>query len=633
MRAFYRQLFVYAAVSVVVMFVALDTSEARNIREYSNTLSTSAPEEASNHTFNFTVLEAVPAGATFTFDFPSTFTLSTTSLNARNVEMFVNDSARPASSTADTFVDSVSIVAGSGGQVSYTLSSFGSVVVEDEITFKIGNHTSSASSGATTFSTTTGTTTTSGDESAITNPATPGTYSIQMDISGAGSTIDTDFVVAITDQVGVGPADTTETVPPFRFDPAPTSTIGGTTLSVEISMRTNEFAICKWSSVPDTPFNSMSNTFDDTGIIFHSTVVSVTRGTLNTFYVRCIDDEDNFNITDFEIAFVVNDQPTGTPNSEGDVEGDGTGDGNEGSGAGTGSGAPDSSADGTGSTGGSSSGGGGGGGGSGGSGGNGTAGDGGDTAGGGFETVDGAYPSGDAQVVIRGYAFPGSDVYIQVDGETVDTTSADSNGEYEITLEEIARGAYTFGVYVVDDDGVRSSTFSTSFTVSGGRTSALSNVNVMPSITVDPDPVTPGQTLTVSGYAIPNAEVTIENERDGASVSRREFTTQSDDDGYWEIEIATDSFGQSTYKVRARAVAGSITTNFSNYTFYGVGQEAEGELNADLNTDGGVNLTDFSILLFWWESDGGDSSPPADINQDGRVNLTDFSILLFQWTG
>jgi hypothetical protein len=181
---------------------------------------------------------------------------------------------------------------------------------------------------------------------------------------------------------------------------------------------------------------------------------------------------------------------------------------------------------------------------------------------------------------------------------------------------------------------VKSSTFSTSFTVTGGKTSNLSNINVMPTILVEPDPVDPGQTLTITGFSLPNADITIQNQKDGSAASLKTLETTSDSDGEWSVTLDTDNFSAGSYKVRAKAVQSGIgrETNYSNYTFYGVGQEVTG-INADLNRDGSVNLTDFSILLFWWASDGGSSDPPADINQDGTVSLTDFSILLFNWTG
>jgi hypothetical protein len=234
---------------------------------------------------------------------------------------------------------------------------------------------------------------------------------------------------------------------------------------------------------------------------------------------------------------------------------------------------------------------------------------------------------------VSGTAYPGSRVTILADGQIVDTVNADSGGDYSVTIDGIARGAYTFGVYAEDDDGNKSSTFSTSFTVSGARASRLSNINITPTIAVDPDPADPGDIIRFSGFALPDATVTLETQRDDGS-GKQTLIAVSDGDGEWTTTLNTNGFARGTYQVRARAEQlDGEKTNFSNYVFYGIGQEAEQPLAPDLNRDGSVNLIDFSIMLFWWQTNGGDSDPPADINQDGTVSLTDFSILLFNWTG
>ena len=253
---------------------------------------------------------------------------------------------------------------------------------------------------------------------------------------------------------------------------------------------------------------------------------------------------------------------------------------------------------------------------------------------GGLEGIDSPYQSGDGRVIINGYAFPRSTITILVDGQIADTVTSDGKGAFSSTLDAIARGAYTFGVYGTDRERIKSSTYSTTFTVTGARGSTLSNINVMPSILVTPNPVDPGAVLTVSGYSIPNATVTIENQNDKSSASLKTFTATSDSNGAWSVQIPTDGFNKGTYKVRAKAIQdGGVSTNFSGYTFYGVGEAAQVARSSDLNRDTKVNLIDFSILLFWWGSAGGNSNPPADINGDGKVSLTDFSIMIFNWTG
>lgn len=634
-RYFSKRLLYVCAISVVfagIAFLMLPQvfAGARNVHTYSDLISTSNPGGDANHTFTFELKEAIAAGGYLDFDFPSGFELpATTTFGVRNVELYVDGIPRTATGTPSATNDGVVITTGDGGSVRYTLNSSTGIPADSDIEFRIGNHTSNTIQPSLQYSTSTGTTTVPGDPVPITNTTTLGNHEIVMTAGGTAETVYADFVIVIIPTVSIAGVDTTEEIPPYRFNGSPEGEIGGTTLYVELSLETDEFAWCRFGQTPGVAFTSMTSEFDDTGLIVHTHLVAVVKNALNTYYIRCIDDEGNYNTDDFEIAFYAPDDPAGTANTEGGTEGDGTGAGDSGTGDGAGSGGTTGEQDGGADTVGGSSGGGGSGGGSGGSSGPDDEGD----VGGGLETSDGPYPSGDATVIINGYAFPGSTVYALVDGTIAESSRASSDGKYSITLEEISRGVYTFGVYAIDDDDTKSSTFSTSFTVTGGKTSSLSNINIMPSILVEPDPVDVGATLTISGYSIPDAAITIENQRDGTSASLKTFTTTSDGDGAWSIEVDTNGFSAGTYKVRAKAEGESVETDYSDFTYYGVGQDANRPLNADLNRDGSVNLTDFSILLFWWGSDGGTSDPPADINQDGSVSLTDFSILLFQWTG
>ncbi len=615
---------------IATLFFAAQSVSAAGLTEYKDTLSDSGPGEYANHTVAFTLGTDVSPSGYIDITPPAGFEIrSTSTFDVRNVEMIVDGVTRTATSTAGPGVDQVDITTGSPGLIRYTLAPDTGLSSGDEVEILIGNHTSNARSFSVTFSTSTGTTTIQGDVEPVINSTVLGRHDVSVAVYDGGLVASAKPIVFLIEKVLVPNVDTTESIPPFRFNGSPTSTVGGTTLNVEISLETDEFSSCRYDTVAGTAFGSMPNNFTNTGLILHSTIVAIAPNTLQQFFVRCVDDEGNFNIDDYIISFTVNDIPTGTSNTDGETDGDGTGSGDDGTGSGDGGGGTSGQADGEeplegGDTGLGGSGGGGGGGSGGGSG---------STAGGGFENDDAPYQSGDGRVIINGYAFPDSTVTVLVDGQIVDTTRADSSGDYSITIDEIARGVYTFGVYASGSDNVKSSTFSTSFTVTGARTSSLSNVNVSPSILLAPDPVDPGETLTVSGYSLPDATISIENGRNNSSIIS-EIQVLSDSNGRWSTTYVTSSFRTDTYRIRARAEqADGTETSFSEYTFYGVGQSADVPLNADLNRDGSVNLIDFSILLFWWNSNGGDSDPPADINRDESVNLTDFSILLFQWTG
>lgn len=623
----------YCCVIMLLMAFAVAThfSEAANVISYSDLLSDSAPSATSNHTLSFEILSSMPASSYFDFTPPVGFeTYATSTFSVRNIEMYVDGSARTATTTATGVTDGVVITSGSPGSIRYTLNSSTGVTAGSNVEFRFGNHTTNSLDERTVLSGTSSTTTLPADVSGITNSAATGTHDFSMVGVGGPESVSADFVIAVIKNVGAGPLDTTEEIPPFRFGGAPTGTISGTSLNVEISLETDEFADCKFAASAGVEYASMPFAFNSSGLVIHSAIVSVSPSTFYQFFVRCIDDEDNINNDDYIIEFSVNNTPTGNPNAEGEVEGDGTGTGNDGTGAGEGGGGTIGGTEGETSTTGPTSGGGGDGGGGGGGGGSETNSS---QPGGGFEGT-GPYESGDGRVIISGLAYPRSTVTILVDGAIADTTRAGIDGTYDITIDEIARGVYTFGVYATDDDSTKSSTFSTSFTVSGARASGLSNINLAPSIKVDPDPVDVGSTVTFSGFTQPSAVVQLESQRESSTASLKNLTATADEDGRWSTTLSTAGFTSDTYQVRARATPPEgVLGNFSNWTFYGVGQNADVPINADLNRDGSVNLTDFSILLFWWGTDGGVSDPPADINRDGNVSLTDFSILLFNWTG
>ncbi len=598
------------------VFLVYHLTQAATIMQYSDRISTSAPLLSANHTINFTTNVSIPAGGYIRFTpEPGEFTIPAVDFDIDNVALFVSTGSgytqRAGTSTPSATEDGISITTGTSGNIEITLNSTEEIPAGAEVRLLMGSHTP----GATTT------------DVGIMNPSTVGTHNYYL---ATGGTVDSEVRghYAILEQVGVGPVDTRETDPPIRFNGAPMGLLSGTSIIVQMSLETNEFARCRYSVASGTPFASMGNQFSTSFVVVHTKNITVATSTSYSFFIRCIDDEGNVNIDDYEISFSIPEYPEGNPGDTGDQEGNG-----EGTGGGSGTG---STGSGSGSSGGDSSGSGGSGGGSGGGGGSsGSGGSSGGTGGsGGFEGSDKPYQSGDGRVIITGYAFPRSTIVALVDGAVAENTQSTVTGEFSITIDQIARGAYTFGIYGIDKNGVRSSTFSTTFTVTGSRGSTLSNINVMPSISVSPNPVDPNSTLSVKGYTIPNATVTIENQNDKTSASLKTFTATSDANGAWSVDVSTNGFTTGTYKVRAKARQDvGISTNFSAYTFYGVGQVAAVPRSSDLNRDGKVNLTDFSILLFWWNTDGGASNPPADINGDGRVSLTDFSILIFNWTG
>jgi hypothetical protein len=309
----------------VVLFMLPQISWARNIREYKDTLSASAPYRQSNHTLSFLIDTAIPPEGYIDIVPPAGFYIpaSTTFSSVRNVDLSVDGTLRAVGASLSTTHDLVTITPGSPGSIRYQLNTVSGIPAGSRLELRIGNHTPLAEVGYSSFSTTTGTTTVPADTPIITNGPDAGTHAVDVRIYDATATelANAGFVVALVEEVGVGPVDTTEEIPPERFNGQPTGELSGTTISVEISLETNEFAVCKYSLTASTTYDAMPGIFSSTGLLFHSRVVTVTPSSINRYYVRCMDDEGNKNVDDYLIQFSVNAAPTGEVNTEGSNNG------------------------------------------------------------------------------------------------------------------------------------------------------------------------------------------------------------------------------------------------------------------------------------------------------------------------
>ncbi len=238
---------------------------------------------------------------------------------------------------------------------------------------------------------------------------------------------------------------------------------------------------------------------------------------------------------------------------------------------------------------------------------------------------------GDTQVNVTGQTFPRATVNIILDSDSVGTVRANNSGGFDFSTNA-SPGTVSMGFWTTDASGVRSVTSNTTFDVTQGAITNVAGIIVPPTISVTDATINPGEAVTFSGQAVPNATIEVQI----GSAMRTQRTT-SDANGTWSLTYDTASLKADTYAVKARSVSGTgAVTSQSSYSTVlqlFVGVDGKVATPSDLNTDGSVNLVDFSILIFWWQTNGGDSDPPADINRNGRVSIEDFSILLFNWTG
>ncbi len=98
----------------------------------------------------------------------------------------------------------------------------------------------------------------------------------------------------------------TDTTPPAISNTSPTGTLSQGTTETTISITTNENSTCKYGTIPNTTYNSIQNTFANTGGTTHTqTITGLTNGNTYNYYIRCKDTNNNKNTTDTTISFSI----------------------------------------------------------------------------------------------------------------------------------------------------------------------------------------------------------------------------------------------------------------------------------------------------------------------------------------
>lgn len=231
------------------------------------------------------------------------------------------------------------------------------------------------------------------------------------------------------------------------------------------------------------------------------------------------------------------------------------------------------------------------------------------------------------QVVLRGKAYPNSDVNILLDGKLLDIVRADTNADFLYNTTAVAAGTETFSFWAKDTAGATSITTSVVFEVVQSAVTTVNNIFIPPTLSVSDQKIAPGGLLTIFGQSVPAAQVitTLDSDASGALASDVDRT------GKWSLQLNTGSISNGFHSAKASfLIPPTSKSGFGKSVSFFVGDKLPtGSASADLNHDGKINLVDFSIFLISWNS----HDVFSDFNQDGNVNLADFSIMLFNWTG
>jgi hypothetical protein len=238
-------------------------------------------------------------------------------------------------------------------------------------------------------------------------------------------------------------------------------------------------------------------------------------------------------------------------------------------------------------------------------------------------------------VIVRGVAYPGSHVNLLKDGQLAASTQAGPDARFEIQLSGVSNGTYTFSVWASDKNGVRSTLFPFTVTLTSGATTVISGVFIAPTVSVDYDTIKRGDPLHVIGQSAPKATVSVIFHSDTEIIE----DVATDLDGIWTYALDTLRLEYGDHTAQARSKKEKDLSTLSKAITFKVGTQSVASkkivetLKGDFNGDGRVDLADFSIMLYWYKRTLTAKAPAVDMNNDGKVDLVDFSIFAFNWTG
>lgn len=238
----------------------------------------------------------------------------------------------------------------------------------------------------------------------------------------------------------------------------------------------------------------------------------------------------------------------------------------------------------------------------------------------------------DAQMDISGYAYPGLFITITENGSVLATTTPDAAGHFAVQLTGLSPGTHNFSIYGVDSNNNDTAVSTLSLFGTAYQVVNYTNLILSPIVTVSPNQINQGDSITFSGESVPSSSVTL-----SINSPLTQLTTTADSSGIFSYTYSqTSSMTPGQYTVDAitqtQSSYQSIASPQASFTVLATTSSQPGPScdisKGDLNCDGSVNIYDFSILLYNW----GSNNPQADINGDGIVNLYDFSILMYNYT-
>lgn len=249
----------------------------------------------------------------------------------------------------------------------------------------------------------------------------------------------------------------------------------------------------------------------------------------------------------------------------------------------------------------------------------------------------GPVPNINDAAIFKGTAYRGSVISVLKNGVVIASLPANPDGTFDLHVQNINPGTYSFGIRAEDKDHLTSKLLIFTLYISSGIATTISGILIPPTITSDKVEVKKGEIVTFSGSGASNSEIRL------SFTSKVELLrkTTVNASGTWSYTLDTSLLDLGDYDAKARLLRADNLSLYSDPLAFRIGDATRLRTKlsllsgfrkrCDLNDDNRVNLLDFSIMAFWYKRLGFPAK--VDLNTDNNINLTDLSILAYCWTG
>ena len=196
-----------------------------------------------------------------------------------------------------------------------------------------------------------------------------------------------------------------------------------------------------------------------------------------------------------------------------------------------------------------------------------------------------------------------------------------NTGVFNVSYTALLTDRYLFTVKAFDKNNNESRSMYFNIDFNAKNELNVEDLIFSPTINLEKGIVPRGNNLVVEGFAAPNGEVEVfvgDLFQGGAAVNTK---------GYYTFATSTLLLEGDTHIIKIRQISPEgKKSSFSLNETLKISSILYSK--ADINNDGGVNISDWSIFLFRWGSLDESLKPSIDINNDSNVDVVDFSLFL-----